>query len=218
MLVWHPSITLATDAHLPYQWVNTATDYDADPAKFPAYLRFDGVDDALQTGNIDFTGTDKMTVWAGITKLSDTTTGAPLELSSAPATTPGTFWINTSGATVGDIWNGLASPGLVRTGCSFQAPAISTGVLSAAYDFAGTLRADEIKPRWNSTVPTLTGGLGGDAGAGPFGNHPLYIGARAGTALFFNGRLYSLIVRGAQSSLSQIEATELHIRRRMMLP
>ena len=41
------SLTLATDAHLPYQRVNTDTDYDADPAKFPAYRRADGVDDSL---------------------------------------------------------------------------------------------------------------------------------------------------------------------------
>lgn len=43
---WHPSLTLATDAHLPYQRVNTATDYDA-PAKYPAYTQVDGTDDAL---------------------------------------------------------------------------------------------------------------------------------------------------------------------------
>ena len=60
--IFTASLTLATDAHLPYQWVNTDTDYDADPAKFPAYLRFDGVDDALQTGNIDFTSTDMVRI------------------------------------------------------------------------------------------------------------------------------------------------------------
>ena len=47
ILVWQPSLTLATDAHLPYQYVNTSVDYDADPAKFPAYRRADGVDDSL---------------------------------------------------------------------------------------------------------------------------------------------------------------------------
>lgn len=30
---------------IPYQRVTTATDYDADPGKFPAYLLFDGIDD-----------------------------------------------------------------------------------------------------------------------------------------------------------------------------
>lgn len=46
LIIGNPQFTLATDAHLPYQRVNTATDYDADPAKFPAYRRLDGVDDS----------------------------------------------------------------------------------------------------------------------------------------------------------------------------
>jgi hypothetical protein len=48
----------------------------------------------------------------------------------------------------------------------------------------------------------------GDKGAGNFGNYPLYIGSRAGTSLPFNGNLYSLIIRGAQSTDAQIAATE----------
>lgn len=54
-------------AYLPYQRVNTATDYDT--AGFPHYLDFDGTDDYYASiGNIDFSGTDKMTVVAGYTK------------------------------------------------------------------------------------------------------------------------------------------------------
>ena len=36
-------LRLAADAHLPYQRVNTATDYDT--AGFPNYSKFDGIDD-----------------------------------------------------------------------------------------------------------------------------------------------------------------------------
>lgn len=56
--MWGASLALATDAHLPYQRVNTATDYDADPDKFPAYRRADGVDDSLasSTGGGGTTG------------------------------------------------------------------------------------------------------------------------------------------------------------------
>ena len=56
--LWHPSLVPADQASLPYQRVNTATDYDADPAKFPAYLRADGVDDSLtsSTGGGGTTG------------------------------------------------------------------------------------------------------------------------------------------------------------------
>ena len=41
-----------------------------------------------------------------------------------------------------------------------------------------------------------------------FGNYPIYIGSRAGTSLFFNGRMYGLIIRGAQSTAAQITSGE----------
>ena len=47
-----------------------------------------------------------------------------------------------------------------------------------------------------------------------YGNTPLYIGARGGSSLWFNGRLYSLIVRGAQSSANLITATERYVARK----
>ena len=47
-----------------------------------------------------------------------------------------------------------------------------------------------------------------DQGTGTFGNYPLFIGARNSASLFFNGHLYSLIVRGAQSNTGQISSTE----------
>ncbi len=41
--IFKTSLTLATDAHLPYQRVNTPTDYDT--VGFPDYAKFDGIDD-----------------------------------------------------------------------------------------------------------------------------------------------------------------------------
>ena len=43
--LWGASLTLATDAHLSYQRVNTPTDYDT--AGFPNYSKFDGIDDNI---------------------------------------------------------------------------------------------------------------------------------------------------------------------------
>ena len=58
ILIKQIDFRLATDAHLPYQRVNTATGYDAAPDKFPAYRRADGVDDSLasSTGGGGTTG------------------------------------------------------------------------------------------------------------------------------------------------------------------
>ena len=206
--VWGHDLRPATDAHLPYQRVNTATDYDADPAKFPAYLRFDGVDDALQTGNIDFTGTDKMTVWAGVTKLSDAATGMLAELSTGLV---GSFYVAAP--------QGAAATYNVRAGgttlIAATSPANYAAPITSVLTGIDNISGDSVILRINGSQVAATAL---DQGTGNYGNYPLYIGARAGTSLFFNGRLYQLIVRGAQSSLSQIEAAELYIRRRMMLP
>ena len=209
-LIGKASITLAIDAHLPYQWVNTATDYDADPNKFPAYLACDGVDDAMVTGNIDFTGTDKMTVWAGVTKLSDAAAGIVCELSPNLSSNTGVFSLlaPVAGSTYGFYSKGASLAGAV-SGLGRIAPhsSVITGIGDISGDRA-TLRELSVQ-----TVQTTT-----DQGSGNYGNHPLYIGGRGGILSHFNGRLYGLIVRGAQSSLSQIEAAELYTRRRMMLP
>lgn len=208
--LWHPSLVPADQASLPYQRINTATDYDADPAKFPAYLRFDGVNDALQTGNIDFTSTDKMTVWAGVTKLSDPPQAELYGLSVDPLTLSGSFMFRTSGG------NGAATAtsGYAKGTASFQQAFITVPApVNIVHSLAINLGASSITNRVNGLASTTSATLGG-----VFGNYPLYIGARAGTSLYFKGRLYSLIVRGAQSSLSQIEATELHIKQKMRLP
>jgi len=197
----------------PYQRVNTATDYDADPSKFHAYLRFDGVDDALQTGNIDFTSTDKMTVWAGVTKLSDALAGVLVELSATANTNNGAFKVlapDPPGANITASSRGTAV-NAANQRAEISAAAPGSFVLSSASDIAGDL----VTLRVNSVAAPQAVG---DQGAGNYGNYPLYIGGRAGTSLYFSGRLYSLIVRGAQTPLSQIEATERYIKQKMRLP
>ena len=207
--VWGASLTPAIDAHLPYQWVNTTTDYDADPSKFPAYLRFDGVDDALQTGNIDFTSTDKMTVWAGITKLTDVSTQTIAELSANKNANNGVFALFCPFSNLSRTY--WYSKGTTES----QAVALVTaGAASLVITGIGDVAGDVSRLRLNGSTAIATT----DQGPGNYGNYPLYIGSRAGTSLFLNCRLYSLIVRGAQSSLSQIEATELYIKQKMRMP
>ncbi len=201
------SFHLAIDLYLPYQGVNTDTDYDADPNKFPAYLRFDGVDDALQTGNINFTGTDKMTVWAGVTKLSDAVAGIVCELSSSISLSNGAFTLL---APVSVANYGFYSKGTVLvqaisgTGRGAPHSSVITGIGDISGDRA-TLR--------ELSVQTVQ--MTANQGTGNYGNYTLYVGARAGTSLYFNGRLHGLIVRGAQSSLLQIEATELYMKKKV---
>jgi hypothetical protein len=82
-----------------------------------------------------------------------------------------------------------------------------TNVLAAVGNISGdicVLRSNGVQVASSTT----------DQGAGNYGNHPLFIGARDNTSLFFNGWLTSLIIRGAQSTQSQIEATEAWVNQR----
>lgn len=203
-------LRLAIDAHLPYQWVNTATDYDADPAKFPAYLRFDGVDDALQTGNIDFTSTDKMTVWAGITKLSDGAQGALLELGPNVSVSAGSFFLFAP-ISVSGCYNFNSKGTLAGSaqGQPFLAP--RSDILVGIGDISGDIAQLRVNGFVDATSTT-------DQGAGTYGNYPLYIGARNNSAMFFNGRDYGKVIRGAQSSPQQLAVVNDYLKQQMRLP
>lgn len=184
-----------------YQRVTTATDYDS--AGFPHYLKFE-VDDSMATGSIDFTATDKMTVFAGVRKLSDAAIGMVLELSVNSGLNNGAFDLlapATVGATYGTRSRGTVSADL-NTSASYPAP--QTVVLSELADIS----APFVKLRLNSTIQTQNLG---SQGTGNYGNYPLYIGRRGGTTLPFNGHLYSLVVRGAQSSDAQITSAETYV-------
>ena len=167
------------------------------------YLKFGGVDDALATASIDFTATDKMTVVAGVRKLSDATTGAICELSSAWATNAGSFALfasPSSAAAYGHRSNGTLNS--ASDSITFSAPI--TNVITQTSAISG----DSLVGRVNGTQTTTSAS---DQGTGNYGNYPLYIGSRGGTSLPFNGHLYSLIVRGAQSTDAQIVSAETYV-------
>ena len=209
--IWGARAQLAIDAHLPYQRVNTATDYDT--VGFPHYLAFNGTNTSYVTPSIDFTGTDKMTVWAGITKLSDAAAGILAELSPNASTNAGVFYISapeTVGAS-GDLK-------FKSRGTANAVPAPSGAVpapVNVVVCGIGDIASDTSIIRVNGIQ---VGSSSADQGTGNYGNYPLFIGARAGTSVLFNGRLYSLIVRGAATPLPHIEVVETLIRQKMRLP
>jgi hypothetical protein len=199
--IWGAQLIVANS--LPsnnYQRVAAATDYDT--SGFLPYLSFDGTDDSMLTNSIDFSAGDKMTVWAGVRKLSDAAIGAAIESSANPSANTGAFSVlapATAGATYRFASIGTANFSSALTSASYASPI--TNVLTGIGDISGdvsTLRVNAVQAATNTI----------DQGIGNYGNYPLYIGARAGTSLWFNGWLTSLIVRGAQSTDAQIEATE----------
>lgn len=196
--IWGASLVPANQAHLPYQRVNTATDYDT--AGFPHYLRFDGVDDWLVTPSINFTSTDKMTVFAGVRKLSDAAGGVFAELSMDVVTFVGSFAL--LAPSVSGSYRFFSKGTLIQgAGTGNFAPAPNTSVITGI----GNISGDVVSIRRNGALLETNST---DQGADNYGNFPLYIGRHGGTSLPFNGHLYSLIIRGAQSSEAQILSAE----------
>jgi hypothetical protein len=195
----------------PYQRVTSDWDVTEAGKRDCWYLGFDGVDDFMSSiANLDLTASDKLTIWAGLEKLSDTPTGIFFETSPSvlSASYPGSAgWVipSVSGATSAGF-NVRGSAAICgRTGSWSPAPA--RAVLSSAYDIAGAIQADEVFPRINGVIPTLVS-VGLPSGTGDFGNYKSYLGRRGEGGLSFNGRMYGLIVRGKSATSAQINFVE----------
>lgn len=157
------------------------------------YLSFDGVDDYLSTGSIDFSSTDKMTVLAGLRKLRDSPSGTVVEASTNSETNNGAFLMT-------------APPG---GGNTFLFGSRGTQLFYAYTPVGGVWAAPiSVVQSGISEIPLkvnmrLNGALAAQQlvsqGTGKYGNYPLYIGRRGGTTNPFSGNLYGLIVRGAQT-------------------
>jgi hypothetical protein len=196
-----------------YQRVAAATVYDT--AGFLPYLEFNGMW-SMSTNSIDFSAGDKMTVWAGVRKLSDAAAAIIVE-DLSPDVNDGSFSFAASG-TDGvnrESW-AIAIRGTtnqaVRQPRTYIAPV--TSVLSFSLNTGAATTAAQIVPRVNGATPSIITDVAGPTSPGNFSNRPIYIGARGGTSFYFTGWLTSLIVRGAQSTQSQIEATEAWVNSR----
>jgi hypothetical protein len=214
IFVWGASLLIANQAaFIPYQRVVTTGNYDTDATKFPPYLRFDGTTsselDALATINtIDFSGTDKVNATAGV-RNTGTISATLYELTNNFSST------RSFGAS-------CPSSGGTNTIRGYQNAVSSTATPTTAAP-PNTFVANFAYNNSNSTVPAPQANVVGRINAGPptsptlntgggvFANDKLYIGARNEAGSFFNGNLFSLIIRGAESTPTQIANTETYV-------
>lgn len=211
--VWKPDSRQMNDrVNLPeYQRVNSASVYDTEG--FPLYLRFDGVDDWMQTANIDLSTYSSLFFSASIEKISDAAVGMLFEFSSGATagTNNGTFHLAAPNPASSNY-----SIKLVGSGSSSDAVVQATGfaspignIVSAFLDIGGSTIGDEFKVRINGLTPTMIYPNGTTpSGTGNFGNYPLFIGRRAGISLPFKGELYGLFIRAGNIFDSQIVKVE----------
>ena len=170
------------------------------------YLEFDGSDDFLQTDSINFTATDKVSLFTGVRGLSDAGVSTIAEFSANSASNTNSFQlvVLSGGA---PQFNSRGS-GNSATASSQRFPAPAPVVISSVGDISG----DVSKIRANG------GGYAvnvGDQGTGNYGNYPLYIGRRGGTLLPFNGHIYGLIGIGKLVSDNEIVNIEKELAKRV---
>ncbi len=156
------------------------------------YLAFDGIDDSLSV-SINF-GIDKITAVAGLRRLLGTPRAILFEHTNAST---GRFSIEAPSSGTDRYAAASGGSTVVFTPGSPVYTAPESSVLTLTADIS----IDDLKLRHNGALDVSQNT---DQGTGNFANSTLYIGARAGTSLFFNGNLHGLIVRGAVSETGQI--------------
>lgn len=169
------------------------------------YLEFDGVDDWLQTGTVNFTAADKMTTWAGLMMLASAAAGMVVELSlnsASPATYPGIFAIFAPYSSNNYAMRSCGTSVMDAVATGFIAP--KTSVLCGVADIPGDL----VSLRVNGAKLASSSG---DQGTGQYGNWPMFIGRRGDGSRPFSGNLYSVVIRGAASSDQQITDAESYV-------
>lgn len=155
------------------------------------YLETDGSDDWMQTNPIDFTGTDKASVFAGVRKLSDAASGVVFELGTDTGSVNGTFRLSAPASAGAQkflfVVRGTSGQEADTASTAWNAP------VSVVASGVGNISGSSVKLRLNGAdIETTAATLG----TGNYGNYPLYLFRRGGTSLPFNGHFYGLVIVG----------------------
>ena len=177
-----------------YQRIAAATDYDT--VGFPHYFDFDGTDDSLATASIDFTATDKMSVFAGFKTSDESGFEGLVQLGTVAS---GGFWTYTGNNALEFKTQG--STGISAINAAYAPSA--TSVLTVSANLAGATGADCLSLRKNGASLASATVV---AGAANYQNAALKIGEATGVYLL--GRIYGLIILGRTATAAEITATE----------
>lgn len=210
--IWGAQLETGSTA-TAYQRVTTA--YDVTEAGVPTchYVQYDGSDDSMSTAAIDFTATDKMSVFAGYRILGGTGSQVVLETSAVSSLNAGSFALAQGPAASNTGFGAILNAG---NGAAAQTTALSvpySSVATASLNPALSGVTNEISLRMNGAVMALPTTFGTDSGTGNFGNYPMFFGRRnnSNTVPAFYGRDYGIIVIGKTASAAEITSTEAYL-------
>ena len=157
------------------------------------------MDDWLETAAIDFSNSDKVTVVAGVRKLSDAARGMVIEGTGstgvfrfeAPVSASATYGMGHQGANATAV-------SAAQSGYAAPLTSVVTGLMNLGGPLV-TLRVNGAQVQTNSTA----------TGGGNFNNSAIYLGRRSGTSLPFNGVLtfaFAINRLLTANELAQVEA------------
>jgi len=157
------------------------------------------------TPSIDLSTTNKVTYFLSHRKESASLL-IPLEFGPNSVSTAGSFgyFLNLTGNNDSSVLHGVSGA---------EYPNISAGaspvfnVVSVRIDLSAASMALRHRIKINGSAMSLNA-AGSDPGGGSFSDQVLNIGARAGGGYEFSGRLYGLIVRGADTSDTDTQLTD----------
>lgn len=175
------------------------------------YLEFDGSDDFLVTNSIDFTVTNKLSLFTGLRKMSDSSYGVVCELSSSWVKNLRSFVVAAPAGSNFPLY-GVAA----RLSYPFNSgqQATSTAHFPAPISNVITAKHSTRTELWiNGALNSTT--VDGEKGTGNYGNYPLYIGRREGITFPFKGHLYGLIGIGRLTTGDETTAIETELAERV---
>jgi hypothetical protein len=202
--VWRAMLNVGSTPATP-QKVTTAFDITESGQRDCYYLQPDGVDDGMATASIDFSGTDAITTFMAVRKLTDSAAQMMLELSASWALNAGSFSLQSSsggGANFTSTSRGDAAVDAgtqTATASGIAAPA--TRILTQLADIS----SDQNILRVNGVQAASATG---NQGAGNYGNYPLYFFRRNLATLQANQQCFGIIVAGGSYPTSTIERVE----------
>ena len=175
-------------------------------AKGNYYVHFNGTNQWMQTGSVDFTGTARVSTGASFTKLSDAAEAVVLELTADSSANSGAFALSApTGAAANNIR--FRSRGTLSSDASAASAAPVTAVVTGLGDIGADVSILRVGGAQVASAAT-------DQGAGNYASAVAYIGAGGGTARFLNGDIYCAYTRGALSTDSQSLSTERYMASR----
>lgn len=172
----------------PYQRVTNRFDITEVGSPSLYYFSFNGVNQSwASNATVNFSTTDKVTVWAGLRKLSDAAAGCVAELTASLTANNGAFYLFSPISAAANIQ--FASKG---TTARTATPTGLTSPIDMRLSAEGDIGNDICRLIVNGTTVTETA----DQGSGNYSNATLHVGRRNGSTFPLNNLVYDLIIAG----------------------